>query len=230
MDPMANRKPASRGDQTREALLLAALDVFGHSGFDAASTRAIAQAAGVNQALIGYHFGGKQGLYLGVFEHIVSRMQGRMAPVADAVLRQLEAAPDDPLQRRDLALGLVLEMFDAYTDLISEASAAGWVRLVLREQQDPTEAFQLLYDTIFSRLLALLGRLVAMASGLDEAEETCRVRTLMLLGQVLIFFIARGTTARYLEWGPPGSDTIAAIKQQLRLVLAAQFSRGVALS
>jgi AcrR family transcriptional regulator len=230
MGSMANTKPASRGDQTREALLLAALDVFGHSGFDAASTRAIAQAAGVNQALIGYHFGGKQGLYLGVFEHIVSRMQGRMAPVADAVLRRLEAAPDDPVQRRDLALGLVLELFDAYTDLISEASAAGWVRLVLREQQDPTEAFQLLYDTIFSRLLALLGRLVAMASGLDEADQTCRVRTLMLLGQVLIFFIARGTTARYLQWGPPGPDTIAAIKQQLRLLLAAQFSQGVALS
>ena len=227
---MANTKTEHRGHQTRDERLLAALDVFGRSGFDAASTRAIAHAAGVNQALIGYHFGGKQGLYLGVFEHIVSRMQGRMAPVADSVLRQLEAAPDDPVQRRDLALGLVLEMFDAYTDLISEASAAGWVRLVLREQQDPTAAFELLYDTVFSRLLALLGRLVAMGSGLDESDQACRVRTLMLLGQVLIFFIARGTTARYLEWGPPGPDTIAAIRQQLRLVLASQFSQGVALS
>jgi hypothetical protein len=52
----------------------------------------------------------------------------------------------------------------------------------------------------------------------------------MILGQLLIFFIARGTTARYLEWGPPGPDTIAAIKQQFRLVLASQFSLGVTTS
>jgi hypothetical protein len=124
----------------------------------------------------------------------------------------------------------MLDMFDAYTDLISEASSAGWVRLVLREQQDPTEAFALLYDNIFSRLLALLGRLVALAAGLDAASETCRIRTLMILGQVLIFFIARGMTALYLEWGPPGPDTIAAIRRQFRLVLASQFSQGVAAS
>ncbi len=225
-----NTKSLSRGDQTREALLSAALDAFGRSGFDAASTRAIAEAAGVNQALIGYHFGGKQGLYLGVFAQIVHRMQGRMVPVADEVLRRLDAAPEDPVLRRDLALELMLDVFDAYTDLISEASSAGWVRLVLREQQDPTEAFALLYDNIFSRLLALLGRLVALAAGLDAASETCRIRTLMLLGQVLIFFIARSTTARYMAWGPPGPDTIAAIKQQLRLVLTSQFSQGVAAS
>jgi len=225
---MTEPKPPSRGDQTREALLLAALDVFGRSGFDAASTRAIARAAGVNQALIGYHFGGKQGLYLGVFEHIVSQMQLRMAPVAGEVLRCLDTAPDNPAERRDLAMRLMLDIFDAYTNMIGDPSSAGWVRLILREQQDPTQAFQLLYDNIFSRLLALLARLVAMASGLEQTSETCRIRTLMILGQILIFFIARGTTTRYMDWGPPGPETIAAIKRQFHLVLASQFSQGVA--
>jgi AcrR family transcriptional regulator len=223
---MQDTRPLSRGDQTRETLLLAALDVFGRSGFDAASTRAIAQAAGVNQALIGYHFGGKQGLYLGVFEHIVSQMRLRMAPVADEVLRQLEAAPGDEAGRRDLALRLMLDVFDAYTGMIGDPAAVGWVRLILREQQDPTEAFKRLYDHIFSRLLALLARLVALASGLDESSEACRIRTLMILGQVMIFFIARGTTSRYMAWGPISPDTIAAMKQQFRTVLASQFSPG----
>ena len=40
----------SRGDQTREALVAAAMDIFGRDGFHAASTRAIARAAGANQA------------------------------------------------------------------------------------------------------------------------------------------------------------------------------------
>jgi hypothetical protein len=48
----------------------------------------------------------------------------------------------------------------------------------------------------------------------------------MILGQVLIFFIARGTTSRYMAWGPISPETIAAIKQQFRTVLASQFSPG----
>ena len=230
MAVMTTAKPLSRGDQTRELLILAALDVFGHSGFDAASTRAIAQAAGVNQALIGYHFGGKHGLYLAVFEHIVSQMQQRMVPVGDEVMRRLQFAPQNPAARRDLALELMLLMFDAYTDMIGDRAAAGWVRLILREQQDPTEAFQLLYDTIFSRLLELLAQLVAVASGVEPGAEACRVRALMLLGQVLIFFIARGTTARYLEWTTFSPGTIAALKQQFHLALESHFRQGVATS
>ena len=81
---MTETKPSSRSDQTRETLILAALQVFGRYGFDGASTRAIAKAAGVNLALIGYHFGGKRGLYLAVFEHIGRQMQQRMVPVAAA--------------------------------------------------------------------------------------------------------------------------------------------------
>ena len=136
---------------------------------------AIAQAAGVNQALIGYHFGGKHGLYLAVFGHIVSHMQQRMVPVGDEVMRRLQFAPQNPAARRDLALELMLLMFDAYTDMIGDRAAAGWVRLILREQQDPTEAFQLLYDTIFSRLLELLAQFVAVASGVEPGaeEERC---------------------------------------------------------
>ncbi|HET6470821.1 MAG TPA: TetR family transcriptional regulator, partial [Pseudomonadales bacterium] len=47
------RPSSTRGDQTREALIDAAIEIFGRDGFRAASTRSIADAAGVNQALIG---------------------------------------------------------------------------------------------------------------------------------------------------------------------------------
>jgi AcrR family transcriptional regulator len=224
---MTSARPPSRGDQTRETLIQAALEVFGRAGFDAASTRAIAGKAGVNQALIGYHFGSKQGLYLGVFEHIVGQMQQRMAPVAADVMQRLESVPPDPVARRDLAVQLMLTVFDAYTDMIGEPVAAGWVRLILREQQDPTAAFQLLYDNIFQRLLALLSRLVAIACDLEETSEACHVRTLMILGQVLIFFVARGTTSRYMDWTVVSPDKLALIKEQFRIMLESQFSHGV---
>jgi len=220
-------KSASRGDQTREALILAALEVFGRNGYDAASTRAIAEAAGVNQALIGYHFGGKHGLYLGVFEHIVARMRRHLAPAAAAVQRALADVPGEEAGRRAFALQMILRVFDSFIDMIGEGEAAGWVRLIIREQQEPTEAFQLLWDGMLARMMELLNRLVAMASGLDESSDACRIRSLMLLGQVLMVHIARASTTRHLGRAFSGPDDLATFKEQCYLVLHAQFPEAV---
>lgn len=53
------RDPAA----TREALLNAAIDLFARRGFDGTRVDQVADRAGVNKAMISYHFGGKQGLY-----------------------------------------------------------------------------------------------------------------------------------------------------------------------
>lgn len=50
------------GNTTREEILQAADRIFGEIGYDAASTREIAELSGVNKALIHYHFGNKDGL------------------------------------------------------------------------------------------------------------------------------------------------------------------------
>jgi AcrR family transcriptional regulator len=224
---MTNAKVLSRGDQTREVLIRAALVVFGRSGFDAASTRAIADAAGVNQALIGYHFGGKQGLYLGVFEHIIGQMREHMIPVAEQVEERLAQAPLAQAQRRELALELLQDIFDAFNDMVFQHTPEGWVRLILREQQDPTEAFQLLYDRMLSRMMALVTRLVAMGSGLAADSEACRIRSMMIFGQVLVFYTVRGTASRYLGWEELSRDNLAALKKQFRTVVESQFPAGV---
>jgi AcrR family transcriptional regulator len=50
--------------QAREALLTAAAQLFAERGFDRTTTREIAEAAGVDAALIARYFGSKTGLYL----------------------------------------------------------------------------------------------------------------------------------------------------------------------
>lgn len=67
-----------------------ALKVFARDGFEGASTRDIARAAGVNHSLIPYHFGSKDGLWretmaelLGAFAHVqteASALAGLASP------------------------------------------------------------------------------------------------------------------------------------------------------
>lgn len=55
------RRPGT--PDTRDAILAAAREAFAERGFDAASIRAIAAAAGVDPALVHHYFGGKEELF-----------------------------------------------------------------------------------------------------------------------------------------------------------------------
>jgi AcrR family transcriptional regulator len=62
-----DRRRRSDGIEARERLLQVALRLFAENGYAKASTRDIAQAAGLNVASIKYYFGDKAGLYRAVF-------------------------------------------------------------------------------------------------------------------------------------------------------------------
>lgn len=62
-NPKLGRPPATQEQAVRRQLLTAARNLFGKHGFDAVSIRAVAEAAGVNPAMIHYYFGSKQGLH-----------------------------------------------------------------------------------------------------------------------------------------------------------------------
>ncbi len=59
----------------REQILRAAAAQFAEKGYEGASIRAIAEAAGVNIAMISYYFGGKRGLYEEAFTSQLSALQ-----------------------------------------------------------------------------------------------------------------------------------------------------------
>jgi AcrR family transcriptional regulator len=71
-----------------EAILDAAEVVFADSGFHGATTRAIAERAGANAALIHYYFGSKEALY----EAVIARRSGAINDERRARLAALHAA------------------------------------------------------------------------------------------------------------------------------------------
>jgi AcrR family transcriptional regulator len=67
------------GIETRRAIVDAALDLFSERSFDGASTRAIAEQAGITQPLLNYHFAGKEELWRAVVDDVFERFRMSMA-------------------------------------------------------------------------------------------------------------------------------------------------------
>ena len=76
-------------EATRHALVAAGASLFGEKGFDGVSIEDVALRAGVNKALISYHFQGKRGLYAAIlaaaFEGLASRLAAAEAEAESAV-------------------------------------------------------------------------------------------------------------------------------------------------
>jgi len=89
---MAPRGTRRRRDSeaTRDALLTAGTELFAESGYDGVPVAAIAEKAGVNKAMINYHFGGKRQLYRTIVHTTFAEIVARAESLADSPGR----APD----------------------------------------------------------------------------------------------------------------------------------------
>lgn len=215
--------PLTRGDTTRDALIKAAIEIFGRDGFSAASTRAISEAAGVNQALIGYHFGGKPGLYLAALKFIADSVVERMGPLVATIETELAAGAGRRKQAAERALALLHELTDAFVRMLTSDDSQAWARLILREQQDPSEGFDVLYEGIMHRMLGVTAQLVARARPAASPEQ-CKLTAVTILGQALVFRAARAAVMREMSWTRVSAAEIEAIQAELRRNVAAMLT------
>ena len=112
------RRSRPRSAATRLRIIAAALHAFGDFGFDGALTREIAAAAGVQQPLINYHFGCKEGLWQASVAHLFARLE---ASVTEALPR---LSSPDPRQ----TLAAVLRHF-----VLFNAEHPELIRLMIKE-------------------------------------------------------------------------------------------------
>jgi len=95
------RSQTERADQTRARILEAAIGEFSEHGLAGARTEQIAEAAGVNKALLYYYFRSKDDLYTAALEAVVEDVRAKGFAVLEA---------DVPAGER--FLGIVLNHFD----------------------------------------------------------------------------------------------------------------------
>jgi AcrR family transcriptional regulator len=70
-------RPTGRSNDTRRALVDAAVDVLRRDGFAAATARTIAGRAGLNQGLVFYHFGSVVNLLLAALDEVSAQRRER---------------------------------------------------------------------------------------------------------------------------------------------------------
>lgn len=212
--PRSRATGQTRSDATRAALITAATDVFARSGFEAVGTREIATAAGVHPALIGYHFGGKEGLYLAVFEHMATAMSQRVEPALAAIELALasRAAPEAMAER---AIDLLGQLCDAMLATLADEASGPWGPLMMREQQAPTPAFDLVYERFMKRVLGTMTQLVQTADTTRTASDA-KLTVVTLMGQMMVFRVGRAGVMRHLGWKSLGPVQLASAQDQVR--------------
>ncbi|MEZ4650218.1 MAG: TetR/AcrR family transcriptional regulator [Candidatus Eisenbacteria bacterium] len=91
-------------ESTQGRILAAGRECFARSGFEGTTTRAIAEAAGVNLALVHYHFGSKEALYRRV-------IAGEMVQVLGTIATAMQRQDKRPAERLLDLVGLVHRAF-----------------------------------------------------------------------------------------------------------------------
>jgi AcrR family transcriptional regulator len=200
------RAQRDRGADTRLRLLDAALDIFGRYGFEGATTRQIARDAGANLAAIVYHFGSKEALHNAVAEHVGNHIQ-------ESAGKALAAASDPAATASPkIAREMFRRLIENYVEImLGSADAERWARFIVREQMQPTSAFEVIYK-VMGGGMATATRLAATALGREEDDEI-KLRVFAIFGQVLIFRVAQALVLRRMGWAAIGPKERSEIKR-----------------
>ena len=135
---------AVRGEATRRRIVDAARDVLLERGHGGASTRAVADEAGVRLSLVHYHFGGKQGLLLEVLEReneLLLKRQQKLYAAPGPLAEKWRTACD--FLDEDIRSGYVRVLWELWAaGLADETLAAGW--------RDAMGAWRRLLESVFT--------------------------------------------------------------------------------
>ena len=189
-------KPLSGAEVTRTTLIESAIRLFAERGYDAVSTRDIADLAAANIGSIAYHFGGKPGLRLACAEHVIANISATVGP---AFLRPL------PPLTPDQALEMIERMMRVFTNfwMVSEGSQS-FVNFILREMLVKGEVSELFYSVWMKPMHKRFCELFGIAAGRDPASHEVKIAVFSFIGQVFHFRVGQPLIMRRLEWDELG--------------------------
>src|SRR6202158_5082275 len=181
----ANRRLGTRGhpEESRAAILKAAVAEFAEHGIAGARTDAIARAAHVNKALLYYYFKDKDALYEAVLDHVFSGLRARVTPVLDSDL--------PPRQKMLAYLGAYFD-YIAANPRFPRVVQGEWVRSGAKGSAPMQRVAKKYFRPIFEKLSAVLREGI-------QAGEFRAVNPMDFLPSVVAVIVFYFTTAPVMK-------------------------------
>lgn len=138
-------RPRMSGVDRRNQLLEAALEVFARKGFEGTTTKEVAAAAGVTEAIIFRHFPSKQALYNAVLDHHVQSAETQ--EWLSEIQRRMDENDDEGVLRS--IAGVILKSYrndTRYERVLLFAALEGHELGLAHNRQLVTPIYELLRD------------------------------------------------------------------------------------
>ena len=191
-------------EETRAKILAATDHLFGVLGFDATTTRDIAEESGVNKALIHYHFGSKDALLVALLDGYYDRLAATMIPALGKSTEPEQQAED---------------VIDAYADFLAQNRT--FCCIVQREVASGRHVAKIVARTLpmFRVGSAWLGRIAPDAPpGLEMTQVLTSV-----YGMVVTYFTFGSVLEQLTGQDPFSPDALEARRRHIRQVVAILF-------
>lgn len=211
MGEQKNQKEAgshkSEADEnTKNALLQSALDLFSRNGFAATSTREIAKVAKANIGSISYYFGSKEGLRRACARSIATLI----AAAASQALPDVDHfSPDEAAKTLENALGRVIQL------MLTHHNSRNMAAFLLQEVSAQSGVLDEMYNHLLEPLHKKICLIWGVATG-DRAEDS---QTIMLvfsiLGQAFYFRVGEPLIVRRLGWNKIGKAEAQQISEMI---------------
>jgi AcrR family transcriptional regulator len=175
----------------QQRLLEIAIAEFAAKGLEGASTRSIASAAGTAMSSITYHFGGKEGLYLAAADYIALQMGDSLTL----------ALGDDRIPEgigAEAARGLIHDIIGRLIEKMTGPKSTSYSLFIMREQMEPTAAFERIYGGMMEKMLHALVDLVRIATGRSDGDAA-EVTVITLIAQVVALRGSRATVLKLMQ-------------------------------
>ncbi len=217
-----SRTQAERADQTRARILEAALTEFGAKGLAGARTEQIAEAAGVNKALLYYYFDSKEKLYEAALEMAAARVRDRSMAI---FLREASAG--------ERVLRTALDHFDR---IVSQREFQSMMQQeMMRLHQGESNALPILVKRVFGPLQAMFQALVREGIASGELIDVDWLQIpLAALGANVFYFLSAPVWRMVLPFEPLDPEALIARRKAaiefLGLALFADRAHGAGLA
>jgi AcrR family transcriptional regulator len=196
------------GPESRERILEEAGKLFARDGFDGVTIRRIAARAGVNLAAVNYHFGGKKGLYHEVMRQLLTDVAPIIAPAVEGIRTGVARASGG---RGALAAIAAAFVRHTMTELLMDERLRWQHILLVREFSQPSDEFPMILAEAIDPMHDAVAELVAAATGRAISEPETRLLTTDIVGQCMIYQIARTLVCARMGWDDYTPDGIEAL-------------------